>query len=137
MARNHKSGSFPTLGAVAVYALYKALLTALRSEGMVRRSELDRPEQFRLICQSILAGIEEGVAAGLFLALLLLVFPWLSMPLGVVSLLGLGRATMELPRAFWEGLDDRQKDELHAAAYVAGVNLHRLLNVQGRASLQA
>jgi len=126
-----------TLGAVVVYAVYQALLTGLRTEAMVRRSQLSRSAQARLIGRSVWGSIQDGAAIGLALSLLLLVFPWLSLPLGILSVVGLGRASLDLFHAFWDGLDDQQKSELHEAAYAAGVNLHRLLHGSGQASLEA
>jgi len=126
-----------TLGAVVVYAVYQALLTGLRTEAMVRRSQLSRSAQARLIGRSVWGSIQDGAAIGLALSLLLLVFPWLSLPLGILSVVGLGKASLDLFHAFWDGLDDQQKSELHEAAYAAGVNLHRLLHGSGQASLEA
>ena len=123
-----------TLGAVMVYAVYQALLTALRTEAMVRRSQLDRSSQVRLIGRSVWGSMKDGAAIGLALSLLLLVFPWLSLPLGVLSVVGLGKASVDLFHAFWDGLNEQQKSELHDAAYAAGVNLHRLL--QGPAQVR-
>ncbi len=117
-----------TLGAVLVYAIYQALLTALRTEAMVRRSQLDRSTQARLIGRSVWGSMKDGAAIGLALSLLLLVFPWLSLPLGVLSVVGLGKASLDLFHAFWDGLNDQQRSELHDAAYSAGVNLNRLLH---------
>jgi len=55
------------------------------------------------------------------------VLPWLSLPLGILSVLGVGRASLDLAHAFWDGLSSQQRAELHQAAYRAGVNLNRLL----------
>ncbi len=126
-----------TLGAVLVYAVYQALLTGLRTEAMVRRAELSRASQVRLIGSSVWGSIQDGAAIGLALSLLLLVFPWLSLPLGILSVVGLGKASLDLFHAFWDGLDDHQKSELHEAAYAAGVNLHRLLHGPAQPSLEA
>jgi len=125
-----------TLGAVVVYAIYQALLTALRTEAMVRRCQLDRSSQAKLIGRSVLGSMKDGAAIGLALSLLLLVFPWLSLPLGVLSVVGLGKASLDLFHAFWDGLNDQQKSELHEAAYAAGVNLHRLLQGPDQARFQ-
>ncbi|MCX5969194.1 MAG: hypothetical protein NTV57_16490 [Cyanobacteria bacterium] len=116
-----------TLGAVVVFAIYQALLTALRTEAMVRRSQLDRGAQLRLIGSSVWGSMQDGAAIGLALSLLLLIFPWLSLPLGVLGVVGLGKASLDLLHAFWDGLNDQQKRDLHEAAYAAGVNLNRLL----------
>ena len=42
-----------TLGGVAVYAIYQALLTALRTEALRRRGAIDRPTQVQAIAASV------------------------------------------------------------------------------------
>jgi hypothetical protein len=71
--------------------------------------------------------MKEGTAVGLILSLVLLVCPWLSIPLTLMGAVGLGKASLDLFHAFWDGLSEGQKQQLHAAAYDAGVNLNRLL----------
>jgi len=41
---------------------------------------------------------------------------------------GLGKASLDLFHAFWDGLSPEQRLHLHAAAYDAGVNLNRLVS---------
>ena len=119
------------LGALLVYGVYQALLTALRCEALVRRGEMDRATQLRAVLESALSAMRDGAAIGLALSVLLVVLPWLSIPLGLVGALGLGRASLDLVHAFWDGLSPLQRSELHQAAYAAGVSLNRLLS--GRA----
>ncbi len=116
-----------TLGAVVVYGLYQALLSALRSEVLVRRGEIDRRAQVRIVCQTASAAMQQGAAIGLVLGVVLLVLPWLSLPLGLLSVVGAGCASLDLVHAFWDGLSPQQRRELHRAAYAAGVSLNRLL----------
>ncbi|MFN6339759.1 MAG: hypothetical protein ACK41W_13685 [Cyanobacteriota bacterium] len=116
-----------TLAGVLVYAAYQALLSGLRSEGLVRRGALTRPAQARLVLHTVWEAMKEGTAVGLGLSLLLLLCPWLSLPLTLVGAVGLGKASLDLFHAFWDGLSDSQKMQLHAAAYDAGVNLNRFL----------
>lgn len=116
-----------TLGAVVVYGVYQALLSALRTEALVRRGALDRRAQVRIVCHTAGAAMQQGAAIGLVLALVLLVLPWLSLPLGLLSVVGVGRASLDLAQAFWDGLSPLQRSELHRAAYAAGVSLNRLL----------
>lgn len=116
-----------TLGAVVVFGVYQALLSALRSEALVRRGELDRRAQVRLVWDTAWAAMQQGAAVGLTLTLVLLVLPWLSLPLGVLGVIGAGRASLDLAHAFWDGLSPQQRSELHRAAYAAGVSLNRLL----------
>lgn len=63
----------------------------------------------------------------MILAVVLLVFPWLALPLSVVGLVGMGKASLDLFHAFWDGLTEVQRAELLAAAMEAGVNLRSQL----------
>ena len=122
-----------SLGAVVVYGVYQALLTALRCEALVRRGEMDRSAQWGLVLHSAWAAMRDGAAIGLALSVLLVVLPWLAMPVGLLGVLGLGRASLDLAHAFWDGLSPDQRGELHQAAYAAGVSLNRLLAGSGPA----
>jgi hypothetical protein len=116
-----------TLGAVAVYTLYQALLSTLRTEAMVRRGELNRQQQLQLVMATVWRSVQQGAAVGLVLGLLLLVFPWLSLPLTVLGAVGAGKASLDLFHAFWDGLNPEQQADLLDAAHRAGVNLGRLV----------
>lgn len=116
-----------SLGSIAVFGIYQALLCGLRTEALVRRGELDRRRQRRLVLASAWLAIQDGAAIGLTFRLLLLALPWLALPLGLLSVLGCGRASLDLAHAFWDGLSPAQRAELHRSAYAAGLNLHRLL----------
>jgi len=126
-----------TLAGVLVYAAYQALLSGLRTEAMVRRGELGRAGQVALIGRSVWASMKEGTAVSLVLSLVLLVCPWLAMPMAVLGVVGLGRASMDLFHAFWDGLSPEQRLHLHAAAYEAGVNLNRLVSRNADPRLEA
>lgn len=116
-----------TLGAVVVFGVYQALLSALRCEALVRRGELERRDQIRIVRDTAWAAMQQGAALGLVLSLVLLVLPWLSLPLGLLSVVGVGRASLDLAHAFWDGLSPQQRSELHRAAYAAGISLNRLV----------
>ena len=122
-----------TLGAIVVYGVYQALLTALRCEAMVRRGEISRRDQASLVVRSVWSAMQQGAAVGLVLGLVLLVFPWLSLPMTLAGLVGAGKASLDLFHAFWDGLDATQRAELHDAAYRAGMNLGRLVQRAGEA----
>ena len=122
-----------TLGAMVVYGIYQALLTALRCEAMVRRGEINRRDQASLVVRSVWSAMQQGAAVGLVLGLVLLVFPWLSLPMTLAGLVGAGKASVDLFHAFWDGLDTTQRAELHDAAYRAGMNLGRLVHRAGEA----
>jgi len=116
-----------TLAGMVVFAVYQALLSGLRSEGLVRRGVLTRPAQVRLILSTVWEAMKEGTAVGLVLSLVVLVCPWLAVPLTVMGVVGMGKASVDLFHAFWDGLSPSQQRQLHVAAYDAGVNLNRLL----------
>ena len=116
-----------TLGGVVVYAAYQALLTGLRTEALRRRGAITRAVQIQMISSTVWASVQQGAAVSLVLAVVLLVFPWLGFPLSVLGLVGMGKASLDLFHAFWDGLDELQRVELLAAAMEAGVNLRRFL----------
>lgn len=116
-----------TLGGMAVYACYQTLLSALRTEALRRRGELSRAVQVRLIASTVWESVKHGAAVSMILAVVLLVCPWLSLPLSVLGLVGVGKASVDLFHAFWDGLDELQRAELLAAAMDAEVNLRSYL----------
>jgi|GEM_PF-266736 len=117
-----------TLGGLAVYTIYQALLTGLRTEAMRRRGELERRTQIQLIGQTVWASIKEGAAVSALIGVLLLVFPWMTLPLSVIGVFGTGKASLDLFHAFWDGLSETQQEELLGLAHEAGINLRRLLD---------
>jgi len=126
-----------TVGGMLVYAIYQALLTGLRTEVMRKRGEIDRTTQLQVIVKSVWATTKQGAAVSAALSVVLIVFPWLVLPLSVVGMFGLGKASLELAHAFWDGLSDAQRSDLHRAAYEAGVSLSQLLGVPGASAQSA
>jgi hypothetical protein len=114
------------VGGMAVYAVYQALLTALRTEAMRRRGEIDRGTQARTILATVWESTKQGSAVSLVLGTVLALFPWLTLPFALLGAVGLGKASLDLVHAFWDGLDEDQRADLHEAAYEAGVSLRRL-----------
>ena len=117
-----------TPGGVAIYAIYQALLTALRTEALRRQGVIDRSTQVRTIALTVWESSKQGALVSLALAVLLLVFPWLGCPLSVLGLVGMGKASLDLFHAFWDGLSADHQAELLRAAHQAGVNLRRFLD---------
>lgn len=115
-----------SLGGLVVFALYQALLTGLRTEAMRRRGLIGRPNQIRLILETVLASMRQGALTSVALAVLLLVFPWLAAPLSLLGIVGIGKASLDLFHAFWDGLSPAQQQELHLQAHQAGVDLAML-----------
>ena len=52
-----------TLGGVVVYAIYQALLTALRTEALRKRGAIDRAVQIRMITSTVWESVKQGAAA--------------------------------------------------------------------------
>jgi hypothetical protein len=116
-----------SLGGVAVYAVYQALLTALRTEALRKRGRLTRGVQVGMIRTTVWEATKQGAAVSVALGLLLLLFPWLTTPLALLGMVGMGKASLDLFHAFWDGLDEAQRSELLATSMQAGVNLRRLI----------
>lgn len=120
-----------TIGGVAVYAMYQALLTALRTEAMRRRGEIDRTTQLQTIATTVWESSKQGAVVSAALGVVLLVFPWLALPLTLLGAVGMGKASLDLFHAFWDGLSPEQQAELNDSAFQAGVNLRRLFEGTG------
>ncbi|NQV11042.1 MAG: hypothetical protein HQ527_07745 [Cyanobacteria bacterium] len=112
-----------TVGGVLTYAIYQALLTALRTEALRKRGEIDRATQLKLILSTSMETAKTGVAVGAVLSVVLLVFPWLAFPLSLLGAVGAGKASLDLFHAFWDGLDEDQKLRVTVAAHEAGISL--------------
>ncbi len=117
-----------TVGGVLLYATYQALLSALRTEALRKRGEIDRLTQIRLVLATSLESARTGVAVGAVLSVVLLVFPWLAAPMAVMGVLGSAKASLDLFHAFWDGLDVEQKRQVTIVAHEAGVNLRRFFS---------
>ncbi len=117
-----------SLGGMAVYAVYQALLTTLRTEALRQQGAIDRSTQVRTIALTVWESSKQGAMVSLALAVVLLVFPWLGWPLTLLGLVGAGKASLDLFHAFWDGLNHQQQAELLLAAHGAGVNLRRFLD---------
>lgn len=125
------SGEFvaeSALGGVLVYATYQALLTGLRTEALHKRGAISRSVQIRMVARTVWESTKQGAAVSLLLGVVLLVFPWMGLPLSVLGAVGAGKASLDLFNAFWDGLDETQRAELLAASMEAGVNLRRFLS---------
>ena len=96
-----------TIGGVLVYAIYQALLTALRTEAMRQRGVIDRHTQIRLVADTVWASVKEGAAVSAVLGVLLLVFLWMAFPF-ILGVFGAGKA----PRiwSILSGMASQQKD---------------------------
>ena len=79
------------------------------------------------MADTVWASVKEGAAVSADLAVVLLVFPWMTFPLSALALAGTGKATMDLFDAFWDGLSDDQRQELKNLAYDAGIVMGRFM----------
>lgn len=120
-----------TLGGVVVYAIYQALLTALRTEALRKRGQIDRATQVQAIGHTVWESTKQGAVVSVVLGVVLLVFPWLTWPVMLLGFVGMGKASLDLFHAFWDGLSWEQRGELMAAAHEAGVNLRRFFDGDG------
>ena len=110
-----------TLGGVLVHAIYQALLTALLTEAMRKRGVIDRPTQARWVERYLL---KRELLSALYLGSCCWSSPGWPFPFSVLGIFGVGKASMDLFDAFWDGLTDEQKQELKEVAYDAGVGFH-------------
>ena len=123
-----------TVGGMLVFAIYQALLTGLRTEAMRKRGEIDRRTQVQAIVASVWETTKQGAAVSAVFSVVLLVFPWLGFPLSLIGVVGLGKASIDLVHAFWDGLSEEQRLDLQRAAFDAGVSLNQLLGGAGPSS---
>jgi hypothetical protein len=121
-----------TFSPLVVCSVYQGLLTALRTEAGVRRGDLNRRRQLHLILTSLVPPPEAGGARtfsiSLSLSLLRLLLPSLTLPLGVLAVLGIGGISERMFNAFWDGLSLPQRAELRRRAFAAGVNFRYRLD---------
>ena len=100
---------------------------ALVWQALRRQGDITRAVQVQMIASTVWESVKHGAAVSMILAVVLLVCPWLSLPLSVLGLVGMGKASLDLFHAFWDALDELQRAELLAAAMEAGVNLRTYL----------
>ena len=121
-----------TLGPLVICAAYQTLLTALRTEASVRRGELKRHRQLKLVLCSILPETRDREAStfsiGLTLSLLRLLVPSLTLPFALWGFLGIGHVSAKLINSFWDGMNDREREELKRRVFAAGANLRYRLD---------
>ncbi|WP_320674499.1 hypothetical protein [Prochlorococcus sp. MIT 1341] len=124
-----------TLSSVVIYGLYQSLLTGFKTETLRKKGLISRYEQIQILTSSVATSISNGVTTTFLLGVLLLCFPWLSVPFSIVGVVGIGKASIEVFNAFWEGLELNQKEELLKASLEAGVNLR--VFIKGKSSTSA
>jgi hypothetical protein len=82
--------------------------------------------------RSILPETRDGEAStfsiGLTLSLLRLLVPSLTLPFALWGLLGIGPVSAKLINSFWDGMNDREREELKRRVFAAGANLRYRLD---------
>ncbi len=117
-----------TLTSIVIYATYQSLLTALKTESLRKKGLVTRSKQIQILTSSVLSSVSDGVANTLLFGILLLCFPWLSIPFSMIGLVGVGNASIEIFNAFWNGLEIMQQEKLLQASMEAGINLRRFIS---------
>jgi len=128
---NGSSTGFDGFGEVAgtnavAFAVYGALLHFLELEPLVRSGDLTRKDQLKLSGVAAWNSTKNNAVSILGIAVLVSVAPWASPAIGLLSLLGMGIASVRITRAFYDALTDEQRANLKNAADTAGVKLRGL-----------
>ncbi len=116
-----------TLGGVAIYTIYQSLLTGFKTEALRKKGLISRESQNKILAKKILFSLKNGATISAYIGLILLFFPWLTLPFAIFGFIGTGKAYVDLFNAFWEGLDPLQRAQLLIASKEAGINLRRFL----------
>lgn len=125
--------SSAAFGPLVICAVYQCLLTVFRTEPYVRRGELNRVAQLRLVMTN-LARARSALSPSCFsislaLSILRLLLPSFSIPLAILGFLGIGRISEQIFNSFWGGLDIQQQVELKRKAYQLGIYLRYRLDL--------
>ncbi len=117
-----------TLNGLAVYAIYQTLLTALRTEALFKEGVISRNEQYELIYTNLIKSFQKGTILNLTIGIVVLLLPLPSLPFKIFGLIGVGKASQELLDAFWNCLNQTQKNQLLNYSFKAGINLSKIIN---------
>jgi hypothetical protein len=122
-----------TFGPLVTCAVYQILLTVFRTEPYVRRGELNRAAQLRLVMTNLVrvraAWSPSCFSISLAFSMLRLLLPSVSIPLAIFGVLGIGRISERMFNSFWDGLDAQQQAGLKRKAYQAGIDLRYRLDL--------
>ena len=122
-----------TFGPLVICAVYQSLLTVFRTEPYVRRGELNRVAQLRMVMTNLVrakAALSPSCfSVSLALSMLRLLLPAVSIPLAIFAVFGIGRISERMFNSFWDGLDAQQQAELKRKAYQAGIDLRYRLDL--------
>ena len=117
-----------TLTSIVVFGIYQSLLTGLETEALRKGGRISRSEQIQILTFSVLKTISNGASSTILFGVLLLCFPWLSVPFSILGLLGASKASIDVFNVFWARLEKTQQEELLQASLEAGINLRRFIH---------
>ena len=112
-----ESAAAGLIGAGVSFAIYKAVKELLHLEGARRRGDIKNSEIIERVSKIAWESGKKGVAVGAVLVLAVMIFgSSILVPLTILSpFIGI-QMTASLWQAFWQGLDDKQKQELRSTA---------------------
>ncbi len=135
LSNSYESKISPTIShgrsaveAVALYAIYEALITIVRSEILIKEGKINREGQVKVVRKSFTKAIRNGAGIIALLALSLAVMPWLRIPLTMINLIGATKASHDFFNIFWDSLSPLQKSEMLNTSRRAGISLRKLIN---------
>ncbi len=112
-----ESATAGLIGAGISFAIYKAVKELLHLEGARRRGDIKNSEIIERVSKIAWDAGKKGVAVGAVLVIAVMIFgSSILVPLSILSpFIGIQMAA-SLWQAFWQGLDETQKQELRSAA---------------------
>ena len=112
-----ESAAAGLIGAGVSFAIYKAVKELLHLEGARRRGDIKNSEIIERVSKIAWEAGKKGVAVGAVLVIAVMIFgSSILVPLSILSpFIGIQMAA-SLWQAFWQGLDETQKQELRSAA---------------------
>lgn len=117
------------IGGGVSYAFYMALKEFLSLEGARQRGEIRTSEVISRVTAIAWKSGKTGFKVGLIVGLAVLIFgQWILTPLLLVAPFAGAYATAKLFKAYWDGLDARQRRELKDLASELGEKINRFLD---------
>lgn len=112
-----ESATAGLIGAGISFAIYKAVKELLHLEGARRRGDIKNSEIIERVSKIAWDAGKKGVVVGAVLVIAVMIFgSSILVPLSILSpFIGIQMAA-SLWQAFWQGLDETQKQELRSAA---------------------
>ncbi|MGK7899680.1 MAG: hypothetical protein AB4372_40210 [Xenococcus sp. (in: cyanobacteria)] len=114
------------------YVLYEVTKEFLSLEGARRRNEISNGEVVKRVVKTALSSSSKGVVIGLVFSIAILIIgEWLLIPLAIIAPFAIVKMPMNLWNAFWEGLNNEQRQELINSANQLGGNTANFFNSLG------